>query len=176
MTYDLRWFLVFMSNLLLIFLVAEVNHYLAPLALQVYLGGLFLTFGILRLQLRHGLIATALTGLVLDAVNPRPFGYTFFLMVGCHVAVFSMRGHFARETFRSCLLVALALNLVLFVGIGIAAGRGNPAPSLFWGRIVADSAFSMLAVLIVAPWFFALQKCALASIGIDLDAEQREAQ
>jgi hypothetical protein len=29
---------------------------------------------------------------------------------------------------------------------------------------------------VVAPWFFALQQAALASIGIDLDAEQREAQ
>lgn len=176
MTYDLRWILVMLSNLLLMFLAAELNHYLAPLALHIYLGGLMLTFGMLRMQLRQGFMANGATALILASLSPLPFGFTFLLIMTCHAAVFSIRGHFARESLRSSLLVALAVNLILMLAIGVRAMDGSPLPGLYWGRIIADSALSSAALVLIGPWFLALQKSALASIGIDLDAEQREAQ
>lgn len=171
-----RWVVVLLANLLLIWLIGEANHYLAPFAVHVYLGGLFLTFGILRLQLRQSFLANGATALVLDAMNPLPFGTTFLLLMICHTIVFSIRGQFDRESLRSSLLVALSLNVVLMIALGVITGGRLPDPSIHWGRIVADSTVSLAAVLIVGPWFLALQKSSLASIGIDLDAEQREAQ
>jgi uncharacterized membrane protein len=176
MTYDLRWVLVLLGNLFVILLVAEVNHYAAPLSLQFYLGGLLLTFAALRLQLRQGLMATGITALVMDALNPLSFGYTFFLMLGCHAVVFSVRGQFPRETPRWGILIALLLNLVLMVAFTLATFRHAPAPGAFLGRAFTDGVLSLIAVLLVGPWFLSLQKCSLAMIGIDLDAEQREAQ
>ncbi len=176
MNYDLRWVLVLLANLLLILLAGEVNHYLSPLALHIYLGGLLLTFGMLRLQLRQGFLANGITALVLDALNPLDFGFTFLLIMTCHTAIFSIRGQFDRESLRSNLLIALALNLVLMIALGLASSGNATNTSVLWSRIVADSALSTVAVLLVGPWFFALQKSSLAFIGIDLDAEQREAQ
>ena len=176
MSYDLRWVLVLLANLLLILLAGEINHYLAPLSLHIYLGGLMLTFGMLRLQLRQSYLANGITALVLDALNPFSFGLTFLLIMTCHTVVLSLRGQFDRESLRSNLLIALAVNVVLMIALGLAASGKAPDVSVLWGRIVADSAISILAVLLVGPWFFALQKTSLAFIGIDLDAEQREAQ
>lgn len=176
MTYDLRWVLVLLANLLLILLAAEVNHYLALASLHVYLGGLLLTFGMLRLQLRQGFFANGITALVLDALNPIPFGQTFLLILICHTVIFSVRGHFARETVRSGLLVAASVNLVLMIAFGIFASSEIPRPGIFWSRIAVDSALSTVVLLAVAPWFLSLQKTTLAFVGIDLDAEQREAK
>jgi hypothetical protein len=176
MTCDLRWVLVLLANLLLILLVAEVNHYLALLSLHVFAGGLLLTFGILRLQLRQGLIANGVTALVLDALNPFSFGLTFLLIVVCHTVVFSLRGNFARESVRAGLLVALGINLVLIFAYTILASGGVPKPGIYLGRVSLELLLSTVFVIALTPWFLALQKTALAFIGIDLDAEQREAQ
>jgi len=176
MSWDLRWVMVLVANLCLIVLSAEVNHYLAPLALHVYPGGVLLVFGILHLRLRQGLMANGITALVLDAINPLTFGYTFLLMVTCHVVLYSVRGQFARDSVKSNFLVALGLNLVLIIAFGIAASGGVPDASAFWGKIITDSTISVAVILLVLPWFLALQKAALASMGIDIDAELREAE
>lgn len=176
MTYDLRWILVFLANLLLISLVAELNHYLTPASLHVYMGGLLLTFSILRLQLRQGILANGVTALVLDAYNPFSFGITFFLILICHTFVFSVRSNFARESIRSGLLVASGINLVLMLAYAILAFDDIPRAGTYWGRMTVDIFLSGIVVLLITPWFLSLQKTALAFIGINLDAEQREAQ
>lgn len=176
MTYDLRWVLVLLANLLLILLVAELNHYLALASLHVFLGGVFLTFGMLRLHLRQAFLANGITALVLDALNPIPFGQTFLLMMICHTIVLSVRGNFARESVRSGLLVAGSVNLVLMVAYSIFSFGDSPRPGLYASRMVMDIALSTLLMLIITPWFLSLQKSTLAFVGIDLDAEQREAK
>lgn len=176
MTYDLRWVLVLLANLLLILLIAELNHYLTFLSLHVFLSGVLLAFSILRLQLRQGILANGITALVLDALNPFPFGRTFLLILFCHAAVYSVRGHFARENARSGVLVAAGINLVLMFAYGIFAWKDVPLPGAYWSRIAIEAALSTAVVFAVTPWYLALQKTMLAFIGIDLDAEQREAQ
>lgn len=176
MTYDLRWVLVMLANFFLIVLVGEVNHYLSIIGLHVFVAGLLLTFGVLRLQLKQGLMANGATALVLDAINPLPFGTTFLLLLTCHTFIFSIRSHFGRESLKSGLLVAVGLNLFLMTAFGVLAAQDIPTPGIYWGRIALESLVSVAAVLAIAPWFLALQKITLLSIGIDLDAEQREAQ
>lgn len=176
MNYHLRWILAFLANVLLILLLGEVNHVLAIWSLHVFLVGLLLTFGILRLRLKQGLLVSGLTGLILDATNPLPFGFTLFLILFAHTIAFSVRGNFARDSLRSALWVATGINVALMIALGLFAGRGTPAPDVFWLRIGADGLLSTLVLVIVAPWFLSLQKTALAFIGIDLDAEQREAE
>src|SRR5690606_14472132 len=131
MTWDPRSILVVLANLLIILLTAELNHYLSPLSVYIYLGGALLTFGILRMSLRQGLLANGLTGLVLDSLDPFPFGHTFLLVVACHAVVFSIRGHFARENVRSGVLVAIGVNAVMMTVCTIYAAPEAPLPGIF---------------------------------------------
>lgn len=175
MTYDVRWILVLLANLLLILLTAELNHTLSMVSLHIYIGGLLLTFGVLRLGLKQGLLANGITALFLDAANPLPFGGTFFLILLCHTITFSLRGNFARESARSGLLIAVGLNVTLMFGLGVLAAQNLPTPGIYWGRIALEMFLSSLVILVIASWYFSLQTAALAFLGIDLDAEQREA-
>lgn len=175
MNRHIRWIIVLLTNLILILLVAELNHGLAIWSLHVYLGGLFLTFSSLHLSLKQGLLATGATGLMLDSTNPLPFGSTFILFLICHVVVFSLRGNFARSNLRTEVVLALSLNLVLMLSYGLLAAGGTPYPSIYWTRIAWDLLFSLVGVALLAPWFFALQRTALGFVGVDLEAEQREA-
>ncbi|HLS27854.1 MAG TPA: hypothetical protein VK041_04335 [Opitutales bacterium] len=176
MNTDFRWLLVLLANLLMIALVAEINHYLAIFSVHIFLGGLLLAFGVLRLRLRQGLIANGITALVLDSLNPLPFGQTFFLLLTCHTIVFSLRGHLPRENIRSGTLIAAGMNLAIFLTLTLLNIGGQLNNSSYWQRIFVDGTISTFALFLIAPWFLSLQKTALAFIGIDLDAEQREAQ
>jgi uncharacterized membrane protein len=174
MNRHVRWIIVLLANLILIFLVAELNHSLAIWSLHVYLGGLFLTFSSLHLSLKQGLLATGATGLMLDSTNPLPFGSTFILLLVCHVVVFSLRGNFARSNLRTEVAIALSLNLVLMLSYGLLAAGDTPSPSIYWTRIAWEFLFSLVGVALFAPWFFAFQRMALGFFGVDLEVETRE--
>jgi hypothetical protein len=170
----IRWIVVLLANLMLIFLVAELNHGLAIWSLHLSAGGLLLTFSSLHLSLKQGLLTSGATGLILDSANPLPFGSIVILVLIGHVVVFSLRENFARSQLRCGVVVALCLNLFLMLSYGLLAVGGTPAPSIYWTRIGSDMVLSLLGVALVAPWFFSLQRAALAFVGIDLEAEQRE--
>lgn len=176
MNRHVRWIIVLLANLLLVFLVAELNHGLAIWSLHIFIGGLLVTFGSLHLGLKQGLLANGITGLFLDAAIPLPFGVTFLLIMVCHTVIFSIRGNFARENIGSGLLIAVVLNLVLMLAYGLLAARGTPAPGIFWTRIGLDLLLSTIAIAVIAPWFFSLQRTTLTFVGVDLEAEQREAK
>ena len=175
MNHDLRWILVLLANLLLIALIAEINHHLTPLSLYIFPGGLLLAFAVLRLRLRQSLLANGFTALAFDALNPLPFGQTFLLFLSCHTLAFSLRGHFAKENPKYGAFVAAGMNIVLFIAITLTIA-GKNFSEIDWQRTLIDGALSTIFVLFLAPWFFSLQQTALAFVGIDLDAEQREAK
>ena len=79
--HDTRWLIVILANLLLGWLTGLVNHYLAPLSLHLYITGLLVVFAGLRVDPKQGFIATLLTGLLLDATMPVPFG-THLVLLG----------------------------------------------------------------------------------------------
>src|SRR5262245_22930349 len=102
---DCRWVLVLGCNLLLIWLVALTNHYLSRFSflwidyvtLHLYIGGLFVVFAALRLDVRNGFIATILTGLAIDAQSPAAFGTSVLLLGLVHAALLYGRNRFPRE-------------------------------------------------------------------------------
>jgi hypothetical protein len=85
--YDPRWLIVTLANLLLWWLTGLANHYMAGFAVYLYLGGLLVTYAALRLDAKHGLIATLLTGLMVDALEPVPFGTSLLLFSLVHATV-----------------------------------------------------------------------------------------
>lgn len=155
-------------------LVAQVNDFLAPHAAYLFVGGLLVTFAALHLRLGHGLAASVLTGLAIDAVQPGPFfGVHLVLFAVVHVLIFHLRTRFPREETSVGVVTALFANLALFLGLSVLALGGEPAPGVAWLRLLADLLWSQLFVAAVAPWFFALQQRALELGRVDLVAEHR---
>lgn len=162
---DLRWLAPLAANTVLLQLAALANHHLAPLGLSLFLGGLLVTHAAARLDLRHGLASTLLTGLLADAMLPVPFGLLTFLLGLAHVLIFHGRTRFPREEAVFLTVVALLANLFLFLALSFALVGANPRPAAAWGRLLVDLVFSQCALALVGGWFFALQNALLEMTG-----------
>jgi len=159
--YDPRWLIVTLANLLLWWLTGLANHYSAGINVYLYLGGLMVVYAALRLDPRHGFLATMLTGLLVDSLEPIPFGTSFFLFTLVHVVILYGRQRFPREGAIFALVVALLANLFLVLALSFLLVGANPRPASAWLRIFADLFFSQIAIVLIGPWFIALQDRAM---------------
>ena len=158
---DPRWLIVTLANLLLWWLTGLLNHYLAGFAVHFYLGGLLLAYASLRLDPKQGLITMVLTSLLVDALDPMPFGTSLVLFSIVHLTVLYGRQRFPREGAIFGIVVALLANLFLFIALSFLLVGTNPRPADAWLRIFCDLFFSQVAIFLVAPWFLALQDRAM---------------
>jgi hypothetical protein len=169
-----RCLIPFATSLLVWWLVAEINDALAPYAAYLFVGGLLVTFAALHLRLGHGLAATVLTGLAIDAMEPGPFfGVHLVLFAVVHVLIFHLRTRIPREETAVGVVTALFANLALFLALSVLTLNREPTPGLAWLRLFADLCWSQLFVAAIAPWFFALQQRALELGRVNLVAEHR---
>jgi rod shape-determining protein MreD len=171
--FDPRWLIVFLANLLLWWLVGLANNCLAIFSVHLYLGGLFLVYAALRLDHKHGLIALVLTGLMFDAMQPVPFGTNVVLFGLVHATLLYGRQRFPRESSIFGIVVALFANLFLFIALSFLLVGANPRPGEAWLRIFVDLLASQLAILLITPWFLALQARAMDSAQIHPETGRR---
>lgn len=164
--YDPRWLVVTLANLLLWWLVSIANHYLAPWNIHLYLGGLLVVYAALRLDARHGLMSTILTALLVDALQPVPFGSSLFLFTLVHVTILYGRHRFPREGAMFALVVALLANLFLFLAMSFLLIGASPRPASAWLRVFADIVFSQLTLVAAGSWFVSLQDHAMKLVEI----------
>lgn len=155
--YDPRWLIVTLANLVLWWLTGLLNHYAAGLSVHFYLGGLLVAYGALRLDPRSGLTATLLTALLVDSLEPVPFGTSLFLFSLMHGVVLHGRHRFPREGAVFALVVALLGNLFLVIALSFLLLGASPRPAAAWGRILVDLIASQLLILVAGPWFITLQ-------------------
>lgn len=170
---DPRWLIIVAANGLLVTLAGQLNHYLAHLPVSVFLAGLCLPVAGLRLRFRPGLIAMFLSGLVLDAARPVPFGSSALLLSTLFTVWHSVRARLPREGLAPPLVGGLVANLVLFLAQPLLLGPELTAGAS-WSRAGVDLALSLVGVVVIGPWFFALQEQALQLCGINLAEEARE--
>ena len=125
-----RCLIPFATMMLLWWLVAQLNHYLAPCGAYLFVGGLPVTFAALRLRLRHGLPATLLAGLAIDAVEPAPFfGTHLVLFAVAYVLLFHLRTRFPREETVIGVVTALFANLAFSSGSRSWPSMTTPRPA-----------------------------------------------
>jgi rod shape-determining protein MreD len=171
--YDPRWLIVTAANLLLWWLVGLTNHYLADTAVHLYVGGLFVVYSALRLDRKHGLIAIVLTGLLIDAVEPLPYGTSLVLLGLVHATLLYGRQRFPREGAVFGLVVALLANLFLVIALSFLLVGANPRPGSAWLRVFSDLLASQLLLLVITPWFLALQDRAMELVAIHPETGRR---
>jgi rod shape-determining protein MreD len=171
--FDPRWLIVFVANLLLYWLTGVINHYLAPFALHLYVGGLFVVYSALRLDPKHGVIAMILTGLAFDAMEPVPYGTHVLLLGLVHATLLYGRRRFPREGGVFGIVLAQFSNLFLYIALSFLLIGANPVPAEAWLRIFVDLLASQIAILFLAPWFLSLQSRTMAYAKIHPETGRR---
>lgn len=162
-----RALILFLTLLVLWFVVSEVNHALTGWRVYVFLGGLFVAFSALTQPLRAGLAASLLAGLVCDANAPLEImGAHTLLFAAAHLTVFKVRDRIPRNDTMSQVITALLINLALFLAFSVTQIERSVA----WPRLLADLLFSQVLLLLLAPWFFAFQSRALVLGRVDRDS------
>lgn len=156
-----RWLASFCTLLLLWAVMGEINHHLAVWQLHLFVGALYVTFNALRLPARPGFIATVLGGLLCDAGVPGPFGAHLVLFVAAHSLVFNLRHRIPAGETASRVIMAVLINFGLFLAFAILWSVRLPAPGAMWPRQLLELLLSQAFLVLIAPWFFALQERAL---------------
>jgi cell shape-determining protein MreD len=152
---------LFLTLYLLRAMVASVNSSLSGVHVWIFAGGLFVAYSALMFPFRRGFTVSILAGLLCDSVSPVPFGTHAALFGAAHAVVFNVRERLQRDETSVRVMVALLVNLALFLVLSFARIRHVPAGATIWPRLLSDLAWSEAAVAIAAPWFFALQARAL---------------
>ncbi len=162
-----RIIVLFAGQILLWAMVAQVNHALTPLRLYVFAGALFVVYGALLQSWRAGMTSTLLAGLMCDASAPVDFGTHMLLFAAAHVAVYHLRDRLPREDTIGQIVVVLLVNLGLFLVFSGTQIHRSPAPMAIWPRLIADLLCSQVFLLLITPWFFALQTRALVLVRLE---------
>ena len=156
-----RALVIFATSVLLWAVVSELNHTLTPRHVYLWIAGLFVTFSALTLPLGGGLTATFMSGLLCDAGTPLVFGTQALLFAAAHVIIFNLRDRVPRDETVARVIIALLANLTLFLLFAFLQVERLPLPGAVWPRIIFDLVCSQIFLVLVAPWFFALQARAL---------------
>ncbi|MCC5788242.1 MAG: hypothetical protein JJT75_01305 [Opitutales bacterium] len=172
MNKDYRWTVLFLCSLVGWFFWQEINHFLSPVHLSLYLGGLLITFGILRLPLYSGLIHSVLIATWLDAASPTyPFGTGILAFALLHLGIYTLRRKISHDTSAWMILTALLVNFLLFLFWTVYHYPRQIDPSGYLWRSLVDLVISQIATTIVAVWFFSLQNALLNLCHMPLDEE-----
>jgi cell shape-determining protein MreD len=171
MLIDPRTLILFGSNALLLYLTLLVNSSLAAWSLHLLLLGPMLVLPTLYLSHRSSFLCIFITGLWVDAALPVPYGlFTIgFLIAGMLISL--IRGRFRAEQNYHPVLLTHSTNLFFIVLLTFTMGRGNLSDSAFWIQVFLTSLLSHLALLIVAPWFFNLERLLFEICHLEIEPE-----
>lgn len=152
-----RIFALLVCGWILMTIVRQTNHLLAPSGLSIWLGGLIITVAALHLNPKTGFAGCFLLGLMMDAWSPLGFGTHALLFGAAQIIIGRIRNRFAAQELTIGITVALITNLILFVFITfIAIGRSSGA-TISGVRLLSDLVLSQILLALITPWFFALQ-------------------
>ena len=151
-------FALFLASLLLWTLTALANHYVAPLHVFLFVGGLFVTFPAMALPPRLAIFAALLAGLLCDAGTSVRFGLHALLFGLATAGIVYLRDRLAREETILQTFIAVLANVVLFLALALTQLWSFPAPGALVGRMLWDLLWSLVFIALVGPWFFALQR------------------
>lgn len=150
-------FALFLTLYLLRALVAELNNALSGVHVWLFTGGLFVAYSALMMPFGPGFFVTIVAGLLCDSVTPVPFGTHATLFGVAHAVVYNVRERLQRLDTTVRVVVALLINLGLFLALTFVRIRVAHGGAGAWPRMLSDLAWSEVVVALIAPWFFALQ-------------------
>jgi cell shape-determining protein MreD len=169
---DPRVIILFAANALLLFLCLLINSSLASLSLYLVLMGPMLVLPALYLNHRSFFLCTLLTGLWVDAALPSAFGlFTCgFLAMGTLIAAARMR--FRAEHNYHPILLAHATNFTCIMLLTVSEGLAYISSPAFWLHVLVTTLLSHVVLLIIAPWFFNLERLLFEICHVDTEPDE----
>lgn len=152
-----QWLLMFGAFLLLWTLTAQVNHYLSGLSVHLFVGALYVTFTALQFPVRRGILLSALAGLLCDTISPVPPGTHLLLFAIAHALISKSRHRLPTDDSTSQVIIALVTNAALYLALSIILISRHPIIAQLWPRLLWDLLLSETFIVLIGPWFFALQ-------------------
>lgn len=158
MHFDPRSLLLFGTNALLIYLTLLVNSSLAGGSLYLFMLGPMLVIPALYLRHISFLICMLLSGLWVDAALPSAYGLFTLSFIGIGTLIFLMRVRFRPENNYHPILLAHTCNFALLLIVTLIEGYAYLKQPSFWIHVLVTALLSHGALLVVAPWYFNLQR------------------
>ncbi|MBC2601438.1 hypothetical protein [Puniceicoccus vermicola] len=153
-----------LTNLLVLFLVLELNSSISPLGIYLTIGGILVVYPAFSLSPVAGMPVVLITGFMWGATLPLPLGVLPFALGVIYAGLFRMRNRFrSRRTFHLA-TVATGSNLLLLIFLGIWF-----FPSSGWSpyliRFLLETLLSEAAVFLLSFWIFDLQERCVDLLG-----------
>ncbi|ADE54982.1 hypothetical protein [Coraliomargarita akajimensis] len=171
MYFDPRGILFFMLNAVLLHLSLMVNTASSAWSIQLILVGPMLVLPALYMRHSAYFLCTLFTGLWLDAAYPTDSGLFTIGLLGTGAFVFSMRMRFRAENNYHPNIIAHITNAVLFLLLILSCDAALYSVPGFWIQTLLNAGLSHLALLLIAPWFFNLQRLLLEVLHLDPEPE-----
>ncbi len=160
-------FVVIVCGILLWAITAQINHYLAVWHLNLFTGGLMISYAALRFRSRIIWRIALPLGLWIDAASAAPFGMHAALFLLAGIIIHKLRGRKPRTDAVFSVIVAVLANAALFIAVAAVFAIRGPVQTGIVFTLLLNFMLSSAFVLLVAPWYFALQTRALELAGID---------
>ena len=170
--YDSRISITLLCNVLLFFIIDQLNAWLLPWQLHLNLDSLYLIFICLYFRLYSGLAVAVFSGALAYAGLP---GWEGGLVIWTAAFLLGLqcREYVHRDNPLQVVLLALAGNLFIFLALTLSTGSPLWSSWAWWLSLLTDLILSEgLVLLVVLPWI-SLQRRILLFSGIDLAAEMQ---
>ena len=158
MLFDRRIFIFLATNILLLHLMLLVNSGITFAAINLFILGPVCILPALYLRADHFFMTAIITGLWIDASLPSLFGVMTVLVPALGTFILLSRRRFREEkNFHPCLLAHLANSLFAIAIIYTLMLDGSNFYNAIFPHLI-ELLLSHLILLLVAPWFFNLQR------------------
>lgn len=169
-----RWILVGLVHCIALFIVSQVNHYLAPLGISLSLLALVVAFSALVLNIKQGILSLLPLCLVLEARSPLAYGAFFATTYILFGLIIGFRYQLRRESPMIGTLTAVTANVFVFLALTLATYLSPYRESISYPQTVANLIASSLVISLLARTYFASQLEVLEFFGIRVLEEQRQ--
>ncbi len=142
---------------ILLTIMRQMNHVLSPLNISLWLGGLLVAYPALKLNPRTAFTSCFIIGLMMDTWSPMKFGTHALLFGAAQIIIGRIRLRLATHEPTIELIVALIANLFMFIAMTFIAMGKSGGGSFSGLRLLTDLLISQVILVMILPWYFALQ-------------------
>lgn len=131
---------------------------LSAWGLSLYLLGLWVAYPALKLSFGTGLVVVISLGFWLDAATPWPLGTQALLGASGYAGLQFLRHKLREEADLPFIRVALALNALYVIILGLVMTPANGASLSYWKSLVMSLLASEIFIALFSPVWLALVK------------------
>lgn len=151
-------------NYVLLVALGFLNHTLSSTGLSLWAVGVLPFFLCLNLPGVSGFVGVLLSGLLVDASMPTPYGLFSLVFASCHIGVQFFRNRVHRENVGQFLLLSQLVNALCFLLLSFDLIQEFGASRNFWVQAGVNFAVSTVSIVALAPWYLDLQRTILQAV------------